>query len=162
ERRHFASLLVTFAISGLWHGANWTYVLWGLLNAIYLIIGTLTKDVRNRFFAVIRMKEATLNRRLLMWASTFLLTCVGWLLFRAKTVADAEYILTHFATNWDFGRIGTDQFLMRQMPVAIAGIVLLEVVQLSQNRDLLSAFLARLPLTARWTGYATAVIVIIM
>jgi len=162
ERRHFASLLVTFAISGLWHGANWTYVLWGLLNAVYLIIGSLTKDVRNHAFALIGMKEVVWSRRAVMWGSTFLLTCVGWALFRAKTLTDAEYILTHFATGWDFGNIGTEQFLMRQMPVAVAGIAAMEAVQLLRNRGLLSAFGTRVPLLVRWAAYASAAIVMIM
>lgn len=162
ERRHFASLVVTFGISGLWHGANWTYVFWGLLNAIYLIVGNLSKGARNRTFGLIGMDEGTWPRRLTMWASTFLLTCAGWVLFRANTMADAWYILTHFAIGWDFERISTEQFLLRQMPVAIAGISLLEAVQLLQNRVSLSAILAQLPPAPRWAMYASAVIVTIM
>ncbi len=162
ERRHFASLLVTFGISGLWHGANWTYVFWGLLNAVYLIIGSLSKDVRDRTFGLIGMSEATWTRRSIMLSGTFLLTCVGWVLFRAKTMTDAWYILTHFATGWDFGHIATEQFLLRQMPVAVVGIASLEAVQLLQNRVSLSAIVARLPLVHRWAVYAGAVIAVIM
>jgi alginate O-acetyltransferase complex protein AlgI len=162
ERRRFASLLVTFGISGLWHGANWTYVFWGLLNAVYLIVGSVTRDARNRAFGLIGMDEGTWPRRLVMWASTFLLTCAGWVFFRANTLADAWHILTHFAIGWDFQHIATEQFLLRQMPVAIAGIALLEVVQLLQNRISLSAILARLPLAPRWAVYASVVIATIM
>src|SRR5262249_15321280 len=50
ERRRFASLVVTFGISGLWHGANWTYVFWGLLNAIYLIVGSLSKGAQSHIW----------------------------------------------------------------------------------------------------------------
>jgi D-alanyl-lipoteichoic acid acyltransferase DltB (MBOAT superfamily) len=162
ERRHFASLLVTFGISGLWHGANWTYVFWGLLNAIYLIAGSISKDARNRAFGLIGMTEGTWARRLVMWASTFLLTCIGWIFFRANTMADAWYILTHFAIGWDFERISTEQFLLRQMPIAIAGIALLEIVQLLQNRVSISAILARLPLAPRWAVYASAIIATVL
>ena len=136
ERRHFASLLVTLGISGLWHGANWTYVFWGLLNAVYLIIGSLSKDVRDRTFGLIGMSEATWTRRSIMWSGTFLLTCVGWVLFRAKTMTDAWYILTHFATGWDCGHIATEQFLLRQMPVAVVGIALLEAVRCCKTGSL--------------------------
>jgi alginate O-acetyltransferase complex protein AlgI len=162
ERRRFASLLVTFGISGLWHGANWTYVFWGLLNAVYLIVGSVTRDARNRAFGLIGMDEGTWPRRLVMGASTFLLTCAGWVFFRANTLADAWHILTHFAIGWDFQHIATEQFLLRQMPVAIAGIALLEAVQLLQNRISLSAILARLPLAPRWAVYASVVIATIM
>lgn len=118
--------------------------------------------VRSRAFDLIGMNEATWTRRSTVWSSTFLLTCVGWVLFRSKTMTDAGYILTHFATDWDFENIGTEQFLMRQMPVAVAGIALLEAAQLLQNRGSLSGVVARLPLMARWTVYASAVIAMIM
>ena len=47
KSRHIANLLITFGISGLWHGANWTYVWWGLLNGSYLVMGSLTKSWRD-------------------------------------------------------------------------------------------------------------------
>ena len=162
QGRHFANLLVTFGISGLWHGANWTYVFWGLLNGIYLIIGSFTKDFRKRTFGLIGLHEGTLARRAIMLASTFVLTCAGWVLFRAKSMEDAWYILTHFASEWHFGSIGTEQFLLRQMPVAVAGIVILEVSQLLQGRVSVTTALARLPLIPRWAVYASFVMGVLM
>jgi len=162
QGRLLANLLVTFGASGLWHGANWTYVCWGLLNGVYLIIGRFTKDFRDRTFAFIGLQEATLVRRAIMLASTFVLTCAAWVLFRAQNLEDAWYILTHFASGWDFGRIGTEQFLLRQMPVAVAGIVILEVVQLLQGRVSATAVLARLPLIPRWAVYASFVMGVLM
>src|SRR5207248_6883861 len=44
------AVMITFAVSGLWHGANWTYVVWGVLNGFYLLVGTATKDWRDRVF----------------------------------------------------------------------------------------------------------------
>jgi len=160
--RHFTNLLVTFGVSGLWHGANWTYVCWGLLNGFYLIMGGFTKDFRERNFSLIGLHKGALARRAIMLASTFALTCAGWVLFRAQSLEDAWYILTHFASGWDFARIGTEQFLLRQMPVAVAGILLLEVGQLLQRRVSISAALARLSLMPRWAVYASFVIGVLM
>ena len=162
QGRHFANLLVTFGVSGLWHGANWTYVYWGLLNGVYLIMGGVTKDFRNRFFGWIGLYEGTVVRRAIMLASTFVLTCAGWVLFRAKNLEDAWYVMTHFARGWDFGTIGTEQFLLRQMPVAVASIVILEVGQLLQGRVSVTAILARLPLLLRWTAYAGFVMAVVL
>src|SRR6185436_1694505 len=47
------TLIVTFSVSGLWHGANWTYVVWGLLNGTYLLVGGLTENIRNRAYAAV-------------------------------------------------------------------------------------------------------------
>jgi alginate O-acetyltransferase complex protein AlgI len=162
ERRHFASLLVTFGASGLWHGANWTYVFWGLLNAFYLFAGSLTKDGRDRAFARIGLNEATVTRRVIMWGSTFLLTCIGWIFFRATSMGDAWYIVTHLVVGWDISHIATEQFLLRQFPVAIAAIAMLEAVELLRTRVSFSALVASLPLAPRWTVYAMAVFTTIL
>ncbi len=162
ERRHFAALLVTFGISGLWHGAAWTFVVWGLLNAIYLIFGTITRSSRNALFRAIGIAEQSWPRRISMWTCTFALTCIGWVFFRAQSLGDAWYIVTHLASGWDFARIGTENFLMRQMPLAIAGILLLETIQVLQGRVSFSKLIGAMPLVPRWGIYASFVIGLIM
>lgn len=162
ERRHFLSLLVTFGVSGLWHGANWTFVSWGLLNAAYLIIGSLTKELRDLAYASIGLGEKTLARRAIAWATTFVLTCIAWVLFRAETLSDAWYILTHLLVDWNVEQIATEQFLLRQMPVALLAIAMLEAVELVQKRVSISELLARLPMAPRWATYAGCVIMVVM
>ncbi len=61
-KHHIANLMASHSgLSGLWHGANWTYVWWGLLNGAYLVSGWLSKDWRNRFFNAIGLGERTAN-----------------------------------------------------------------------------------------------------
>jgi alginate O-acetyltransferase complex protein AlgI len=163
RRRHVANLLVTFGISGLWHGANWTYVFWGLLNGLYLVMGGLTKDWRNRFFSAIDLEEHTLIRKAIMLVTTFGLTCLAWIVFRARTLGDAGYVVRHLARGWDFGSIGTPQFLLRQLPVAVAAIVVLEIGQLlTRSAVSLPSMLSGLPLPARWAAYAAFVMLVLM
>ena len=160
--RHSANLVATFALSGLWHGANWTYVAWGILNGFYLVFGSLTKDLRNSIFNAINLGETSLVRYFIMWSNTFALTCIGWVFFRASTLSDAWYILTHFWQGWDFEQIATEQFLLRQMPIALAGIAILEAVQLLDRRIGVTEVLGRLPLSLRWPLYASAILGVIM
>ena len=162
ERRHFANLVVTFGASGLWHGANWTYVIWGVLNGVYLIVGKVTAERRDSVLASMGLGQKTRLARVLMWASTFFLTCVGWVFFRAKTINDAWYILMHFMTDWDFGQIATEQFLLRQLPIAIIAIAALEVFESLRGRFKLSDVVLRLPLAPRWALYATAIYVVVL
>lgn len=162
-RRHIANLLVTFGVSGLWHGANWTYVWWGLLNSFYLVMGSLTKDWRNRLFGAAGLGEHTRTRKAIMLVSTFVLTCLAWVVFRANSMGDAAYVVTHLARGWDFQQIKTTQFLLRQLPVAVAAILVLEIGQLLAQSSLsVTSVLGRWPRPARWAAYAAFVMLVVL
>jgi alginate O-acetyltransferase complex protein AlgI len=87
--RHYANLMITFVISGLWHGANWTFVLWGFLHAIYLIVAQAISPFVPRFDRVPRLRAC------LKVVVTFSLVTFAWIFFRANTVADSWFIATH-------------------------------------------------------------------
>lgn len=162
KARHILNLLITFSVSGLWHGANWTYVIWGFLNGLYLVIGWLTRNWRNRIFDKVGLREDTAIRKCMMLASTFTLTCIAWIVFRARNMSDAAYIFTHLLSGWDFHTISTEQFLLRQLPVAFAAILALEIGQLWSTRFSLPRFLERLPVGGRWALYAGFVMTVVM
>lgn len=162
QLRWCANILVTFAVSGLWHGANWTYVLWGILNGVYVLAGTATSNLRARAFAAVGLGESNPLRVGIQICATFFLACMAWIIFRARNLPDAGYVLTHFWRNWDFSSIKTEQFLLRQMPVAVGAILLLEIVQLLNGRMRLTNFVLRAPLAPRWALYASFVFVVIL
>lgn len=162
KTRHITNLLITFGVSGLWHGANWTYVWWGLLNGVYLVMGSLTLDWRNRLFNSVGMGENTVARRGIMLVSTFVLTCIAWIVFRAHTLSDATYVVLHLSRGWNFGAIATPQFLLRQLPVAVLSLIILEIGQLLAREKGFFSTLGRLPVPARWTAYASFVVFVIL
>ncbi|MEN9417008.1 MAG: hypothetical protein RI988_628 [Pseudomonadota bacterium] len=149
--RHARNLMLTFALSGLWHGAAWTYVAWGVLNGAYLVAGQ-----------VLRRARMPPPPPALAVALTFALTCLAWIPFRAASMEDAWHILTHLHTGWGAvldptalrALLTTEQFLLRQLPVALAALVLLEGVQAWHARRPLGALLVRQPLARRWSVYA--------
>lgn len=82
--RSYLNLLITFIISGLWHGASWNYIFWGLINGLFLVtekITNLNKTPGNKVFRVIRR------------IFNLLLLNFMWIFFRAKTLSDAFIIL---------------------------------------------------------------------
>lgn len=158
----YRNLLVTFALSGLWHGANWTYVVWGVLNGVYLVCGVFTAKARNLLFKAVGLSETNPIRTMLRIAITFVLVCAGWVVFRAQSLPDAWYILTHFHTGWDFGNIRTEHFFLRQFPVAVMSILFLEAVQLTQRRISLSGLLLRGPMLLRWVVYVGIVVSVVL
>ena len=99
--RWYYNLIVTFFLSGLWHGANWTYVVWGLLHGFYMVIGTITKGIRLRFIQLIGLARYPKPHRVFQIIITFSLVCFGWIFFRAKNISDAYYIATHLFTGWE-------------------------------------------------------------
>jgi alginate O-acetyltransferase complex protein AlgI len=157
-----AIILVTFGISGLWHGANWTYVVWGILNGVYLLVGRASQNLRNRAFAVIGLGESSGLRSCIRIVTTFFLVCVGWVVFRARNLSDAGYILTHWFENWHVQNIATEQFLERQFPVAIGGILILELVQLLRSRISIPQILIRMPVGFRWALYLVLIFGVVL
>lgn len=90
--RTLKNILIVFAISGLWHGANWTYVVWGLYHAMLLMLLTLL--VKNRKFenVVAAGKRIPTIRETVQMVSTFVLAVLGWIFFRATSIGHAvEY-----------------------------------------------------------------------
>lgn len=152
--RQAVNVLITFAASGLWHGANWTYVVWGLINGGYILIERFTAGAGDAIFRTLGVGSPPGMRRFVGWLGTFSFTCVAWIFFRAKTLDDAWFILTHLARNWDWHRVATEQFLLRQLPVVVGAIAVLEIGQLAHRQISLPSLLMRWPVVPRWAAYA--------
>ncbi|MBK8497410.1 MAG: MBOAT family protein [Flavobacteriales bacterium] len=80
---------IIFLLSGLWHGANWTFLCWGALNAIYFLPLLLAGRNRRHLDTIAEGRWLPSAREALAMASTFLLTVLGWIFFRAETVSMA-------------------------------------------------------------------------
>lgn len=93
---------VIFLVSGFWHGANWTFIVWGLLNALYFLpLLLLNKNRNNLGPAEISLSFQGLKTfgHILI---TFGLTCLAWIFFRAKNILDAFYYLKRMCTDLHF------------------------------------------------------------
>lgn len=87
--KKYRNLMVTFLVSGLWHGANWTYILWGGIHGGYQLIGELLEPVRERIRRWLRIDSETVSYRLFQTAVTFLLVDAAWIFFRAPDLKSA-------------------------------------------------------------------------
>lgn len=83
------NVFVIFTLSGFWHGANWTFLVWGALNAIYFLPLILLGVNRSHLDTVAGNTIIPSARESLQIISTFSLTCLAWIFFRSKTVIDA-------------------------------------------------------------------------
>jgi D-alanyl-lipoteichoic acid acyltransferase DltB (MBOAT superfamily) len=161
-QRWVLAILITFTVSGLWHGANWTYVVWGALNGVYLLVGVATKKFRERCYEVVGLSKDNFARRGIAVVTTFVLTLAAWVLFRARSLSDAGYIFTHWFSHWSLAAIKTQQFQARYFPVAVAGLIALEAIQLLQPKFSFAPRLAKSPIFLRWALYMAIVFGVIL
>ena len=84
---------IIFLVSGFWHGANWTFILWGLINALYFLPLLLSNSNRVNMHIVAEGKSFPSLKETLQIAFTFLLTMLAWVFFRSETVSQALVIL---------------------------------------------------------------------
>ncbi len=87
---------------------------------------------------------------------------VAWVVFRAKNLGDAGYVLSHWFSNWNFQQISTQQFQLKQLPAALAAILILEAVQRLRSRVSPTLLVARAPVIIRWAAYASFVYITIL
>lgn len=90
KARNYFNLFVTFMVSGIWHGANWTFLCWGSLHGILLCIEKALK---------IGKKNYTGASRYIHWFVTFILVSLCWTIFRANNLSDAIQVITGIFTN---------------------------------------------------------------
>lgn len=100
--RHIFNLFVVFLVSGIWHGADWTFVLWGVLHGIYQIIGHMTIHKRNRLVERMGLQVSSGIVPVVRQFNAFLLVCFAWLIFRANSISDAGVLAAKLFTDWQF------------------------------------------------------------
>lgn len=96
----YSALVITFLVSGLWHGVGWTYVVWGLLHGVLQVLGKLTKKLRRRMVKKLRLHTDTAAYRLFQQLLVLAMVCLSYVFFRAPTMETAGYFCTHFFTGW--------------------------------------------------------------
>ena len=92
--RHLINVAIVFLVSGLWHGAAWTFVIWGALHALYQVIGILTLGPRNRLLSKMKLSPDGRVVGALRTFNTFLLVDFAWLFFRANSTSDLTKLLS--------------------------------------------------------------------
>jgi len=93
--RRYVNLMVTMLLGGLWHGAGWTFVIWGGLHGLYLVMNHGWQQVRKAFGQDV--KSSTWHGRLASMTLTFIVVVMAWVFFRAQNIDVALRILSGMA-----------------------------------------------------------------
>lgn len=151
--------LLTFTISGLWHGANWTFLMWGFIHGIYQIIGEITKPLKQRLNAFLHTKTESISYKLGQAFLTFLLVDAAWIFFRSDSIGDALYYCKRIITKWDpwslfngeIYTLGLDRFEFNVLLVSIAVLFLADLIRY-KKRETIAMFLKNQCIWFRWTA----------
>jgi D-alanyl-lipoteichoic acid acyltransferase DltB (MBOAT superfamily) len=149
--RRAANLLLVFLLSGLWHGAAWTFVIWGATHGLLVLAHHLGAPVREQIAGRLLPGRGGL-RRALQVALTFSLVCATWVFFRAQSIGDAVYVLTHAFRGLRAAGLQA-AFPSGELVVAFAVIGLLAGYELLEQRIEVRPWLNRQPAWLRWAVY---------
>jgi D-alanyl-lipoteichoic acid acyltransferase DltB (MBOAT superfamily) len=92
---YLPGVLFTMLLGGLWHGASWTLVAWGFWHGLFLMASHLSRGIRKRAVRLTGLRRAPILHRGIRIISTFTLVSFAWVFFRANTLSDAFYIISH-------------------------------------------------------------------
>jgi D-alanyl-lipoteichoic acid acyltransferase DltB (MBOAT superfamily) len=167
--RWYFNLFFTFTLSGLWHGAGWGFVLWGSLNGCYLILSDLTRTLRKKWVQWIRLDRLPKLHRGLQMTFTFLLFCFTLIIFRAKSLSDALYAITHLGTGlssragikMSFERLyslGLDRY---GLLIAVLSIAIMELIYGIEKQSQMRQMFSEKPVWVRWPLYYLLILFLI-
>lgn len=157
--RKYINIMIVFLTSGLWHGASWTYVIWGGLNGLFQVIENLTKPLRNKIVDICHIDRKVFSHRLLKIVVTFLLVDFTWLFFRAATINDALIMLKRMVTGWNPWVIFNGSLLQMgldgaDMLILVISLVILFIVDFCKYQKVhLTGWLCRQGMWFRWMIY---------
>ncbi len=167
--RWYYNILIVFLVSGLWHGASWTFIIWGALHGFYQVFGFITAAKRNQIVNYLQLDRMPAFYNTLQVVATFSLVCFAWIFFRANSLADAWYISTHlfqnllgstkeFVTQLLFGRNILGQY-KQEFFLAVLFIIFLERVHYLQGQHKLRLEISKFRPLYRWGLYSAYLLV---
>ena len=149
---------IIFIVSGFWHGANWTFIFWGFLNALFIMPSILLKTNRNNLEIVAQNRILPNFRELFNMILTFSLTVLAWIFFRANSVTHAfEYIGGIFSQSlFSFPTLRKSALATL---ILVAFLLVIEWIGRRNNYGI-EKFLISKPRWVRWCFYAFVVMLI--
>ncbi len=159
--RRYRNLLVTFLVSGLWHGASWHFVVWGGIHGALQVAAAETRGLRDRLYERFHTKRASFSFQLGQVASTFVLTTFAWIFFRAESLSQAFSYIERIFTKPDWWAL-SDGTVYRlglkrmEMNILLSSLWVLFAASMVKykNHETLDVFLTKQCAWFRWLAVA--------
>ena len=163
----YINKFITFLVSGLWHGANLTFIIWGGLNGLFQVIEETTQPLRDKVTKTLQLNKESFSHKLLKTIVTFVLIDFTWIFFRAETCTDAFNIIKSMVTVYNpwillDGSLYTCGLDMRNYSVMIYGIILLMLVDVCKyNSIIVRKFIIKQDYWFRWILVSVSIVLIL-
>lgn len=159
--REVFNTMVVFVVSGLWHGANWTFVIWGALHGFYKVFDRFTNPYRTKINDFIGFTKFPGLLKLSQVLITFILVTFAWVFFRAKSFSEAVYIIQHIFTLNTLTSLNIFSFSV-DFYLSFVLIALLLLVDMLEEKSKISLALEKLPVFLRWSVYGSLIVCMIV
>lgn len=167
KTRWYLNIFIVFMVSGFWHGASWTFIIWGALHGIYNVLSiALTPAVDKVHARLGDESKAGWLLKGLRWFVVFHLVVLAWVFFRAPHISDAFAFLQNM-THISKAQVGLHMFPIKEMEylrefiLCFLAVGTLFVVEYAQDKYKLSAIVNRQPVPVKWAVYFTAVFILL-
>ena len=150
---------IIFIVSGFWHGANWTFIIWGALNAIYFLPLLLANKNRNHLNTIAENKILPNIRETISVLITFSLTIFAWIFFRAENLSDAFIYIKRIITTPFFSNLNLNDSIFSYL-IILSIFLIIEWIGRTKNHPL-EWTNNRIPSYLRWVIYYSLIFAII-
>lgn len=153
----YRNLFLVFVISGLWHGAAWTFVIWGAIHGTVIVIEKALSKSRNKIKNQLQLKNSQPSGKLFYIFITFSIVCFAWIFFRANSIGDALLLVSKISLD-NFSIVFTDELFnlglsRSQFLILITAILLLIYFEIRLKKVKILNQLSSQPLIYRWACY---------
>ncbi|MBE5926214.1 MAG: MBOAT family protein [Lachnospiraceae bacterium] len=147
-------IIVVWLITGIWHGAAWTFVVWGLFHATLLICGKLFENILPKMCKLLHIDTENFGWYFIQMVRTYIFCCIGRIFFRAASVSQAFAMTKKIVTQTSFSALFNPEVTfgldLKDINVALVSVLILLVVDILQEKMRLRETLAKQNLIFRW------------
>jgi D-alanyl-lipoteichoic acid acyltransferase DltB (MBOAT superfamily) len=138
----YVAIYIIFGTLGFWHGADWTFILFGLIHATYIAVHRLTQKLRDRFTDKSGLGKVPKLKRVLDILITFNLWVFAGIFIRSNSVSDAWYTITHLFSGEGLLRYKylMPEFTMSNFIAIVLGLLILGAIEITNKTDLRHPF----------------------
>ena len=159
------AMFITFVVSGLWHGAAWTYVVWGALHGGYIVVSLMLQKRWNTFARRVKLNEHPQLYRWLKIVVTFTLVCFAYIFFRANSMEDAIHMVATLGTGWGAFKdnvLSVIGPMRNEFFLALIGIAVVMGAELLQDRFDMRKLIDSRPAWTRWSLYYAGTLAVVL
>lgn len=165
--RKWMNLVIVFAVSGIWHGSGLGYIAWGLMHALYQIVGDITRGGRKKVYQLLKIEDESLLAGILKKGTTFFMVMLAWIMFRADSLKVGFKMLKSLFTVYNPWILFNDSIFelgldIKECMLLLLAVLLLFAVSFRQRKGEVGEWLLKQHLILRWTVYIAGILLIVV